>query len=101
MLAKHDELYHHIPKYEKIQEFQKKIYLLLERVQNALREGRIEEAAEIQFKEIMPLSRAIQYIQYEVMYVDFDGIEFSLVQDEVSNIKKEVNLGEAPSIEKN
>lgn len=112
---KQDELYFNVEKEEEIQLKQIKINLALERVKTALREESLEEAVEIQYKEIFPLSQAIQKMQYEVMEMVHSvqakskipenedlktnqSIEHYLVMEPLHFTKLEINLGEAPSV---
>jgi len=88
-----------------------KINEALERVKTALREDRVDEATEIQYREILPLSQSIQKMQYEVMemrramkptskvtdVVD-NSIHNYLIQEPLHYTKLEINLGEAPSV---
>jgi hypothetical protein len=114
---KQDELYFNEDKEEEMKLKQIKINDALERVKAALREDLIEEAVEIQYKEIFPLSQAIQKMQYEVMElvhsarpksklsdtnntdVSVDqSLEHYLVQEPLHFTKLEINIGEAPSV---
>ena len=113
---KQDELYFNEEKEEDITLKQIKINDALERVKTALREDLIEDAVEIQYKEIFPLSQAIQKMQYEVMEMvhsvrltskisaetDAIGVDQSiehyLVQEPLHFTKLEINIGEAPSV---
>ena len=74
----------------------------MERVKTALREDRLEEATEIQYREIFPLSQAIQKMQYEVMEMTRSKEEVAeknyLIQEPLHFTKLEINLGEAPSV---
>lgn len=103
---KQDELYFNDEKEEERKLKQMKINDAIERVKTALREDRLEEATEIQYREIFPLSQAIQKMQYEVMemtrskeaeVVD-DSVKNYLIQEPLHFTKLEINLGEAPSV---
>lgn len=67
----------------------------LKHVKQLLKEGNIEDAVEIQYKKIRPLSQKIQRLQYEKMrMVDFDNhpnAEVFLLQEEVIPDKLEIN----------
>jgi hypothetical protein len=112
---KQDELYFNVETEEKMKLKQIKINDALERVKTALREDLVEDAVEIQYKEIFPLSQAIQKMQYEVMELvhssrllvkisETDDVktgqtfEHYLVQEPLHFTKLEINLGEAPSV---
>jgi hypothetical protein len=86
-------------KKEKMKEKQYKINSELDKVKKFLKEDNVREAVSLQYKEILPLSRFIQRNQYEVMRVDIENEDDCvLVQQELSNDKYEVNLGDATSI---
>ena len=111
---KQDELYFNVEHEEEIKLKQMKINEALERVKTALREDRLEEATDIQYRVIFPLSQAIQKMQYEVMEMkrsvrssnkiitgdeDVDNsIKNYLVQEPLHFTNLEINLGEAPSV---
>ena len=113
--AKQEELYFNEEKEEELKLKQIKINNALERVKTALREDMIDDAVEIQYKEIFPLSQSIQKMQYEIMEMVHSarvkskqtGTEDStidtntnnyLVQEPLHFTKLEINLGEAPSV---
>ena len=112
---KQDELYFNIEKEDELKMKKIKINDALERVKIALHEDRVEEATEIQCREIFPLSQSIQKMQYEVMEVirslPLKRIEIGhqeqitdtsvkkyIVQEPLHFTKLEINLGEAPSV---
>jgi hypothetical protein len=108
---KQDDLYFNTENEEELKMKKMKINEALERVKTALREDRIDEATEIQYREILPLSQSIQKMQYEVMemrraikptskvtdVVD-NAIYNYLIQEPLHFTKLEINLGEAPSV---
>ena len=96
---KQDELYFNAEKDEELKIKQIKINEALERVKTAMRDDRLDEATEIQYREIFPLSQSIQKMQYEVMEM-YRSIEDNLVliQEPLHFTKLEINLGESPSV---
>ena len=113
---KQDELYFNVEKEDELKMKKVKINDALERVKTALREDRVEEATEIQFREVFPLSQSIQKMQYEVMEITRSlplkrkesgpqdeltdtSVKNYLVQEPLHFTKLEINLGEAPSVE--
>lgn len=84
---------------EKMKEKQYKINAHLDKVKMLLKEDNVKEAVRLQYIEISPISRFIQRNQYEVMRVDIENDEYCvLVQQELSNDKLEVNLGDITSV---
>ena len=108
---KQDDLFFNVDKLEEMKLKQIKINEALERVKTAMREDMIDDATEIQYREIFPLSQSIQKMQYEVMemkrsvkptskltdVVD-NSINNYLIQEPLHFTKLEINLGEAPSV---
>ena len=102
---KQEELYFNVEKEDELRAKQIKINNALERVKSALREGLVADATEIQYREVFPLSQAIQKMQYEVMEMSITAPEELstatnnyLIQEPLHFTKLEINLGEAPSV---
>jgi hypothetical protein len=104
---KQEELYFNVEKEDELKTKQIKINEALERVKTALRGGLVADATEIQYREIFPLSQAIQKMQYEVMETTSlppkEGTDTIitnnyLIQEPLHFTKLEINLGEAPSV---
>lgn len=99
LVAQHDDFLFSEDKKEKMKEKQYTLNSQLDKVKMLLKEDNVREAVRIQYKEIMPISRFIQRNQYEVMRVDIENDDYCiLVQQELSNDKIEVNLGDTVSV---
>jgi len=99
LMDQHDDFLFSEDKKEKMREKQYKINSELDKVKQFLKEDNVREAVRLQYKEILPVSRFIQRNQYEVMRVDIENEDYCiLVQQELSNDKYEVNLGDATSV---
>lgn len=99
LVAQHDDFLFSEDKKEKMKEKQYTLNSQLDKVKMLLKEDNVREAVRLQYKEIMPISRFIQRNQYEVMRVDIENDDYCiLVQQELSNDKIEVNLGDTVSI---
>lgn len=98
--AKQDDIYFNIEKQDEITMKQKQINDALENVKKAILEDRIQDAAEIQYKIIFPLSQSIQKMQYEIIEMENrrDDDLVYLIQEPVHYTKAEINLGQAPSV---
>lgn len=67
LTAEYKNMFENEEKIAEINEKKLEINIALQRVKTALKNGELEEAVEIQYKEIQPLSQSIQRLQYEVM----------------------------------
>ena len=101
LMLENEEFLYDEDKLTKMKEKQYNINSILDKVQMLLKEDNVREAVRLQYQEILPLSRFIQRNHYEVMRVDIVNDDYCiLVQQELSNDKMEVNLGDTTSVGK-
>ena len=105
LLAEHKELYANESKADQIEALTLKMNEALERVKEARKRNDLQEAVEIQYREIRPASQAIQRLQYETMQLNIedndgnsDKIMYVLLQEEVRPERMVINLDETPTV---
>lgn len=95
---KQEDIFFNTERQDEITTKQKQINDALENVKRAILEDRIQDAVEIQYKIIFPLSQSIQKLQYEIIEMENRDESMYLIQEPVHFTKAEMNLGQAPSL---
>lgn len=93
----YNELFANETAREQMEQKQKHFNELKEQVNVLLKEDKVREAVEIQYREMMPLAKDIQRMEYDTMrvYLEEDtnhDVKQILLQEEVAPEKMEINL---------
>lgn len=93
----YNELFDNEIKREQMEQKQKQFNELKEQVNVLLKEDKVREAVEIQYREMMPLAKDMQRMEYDTMCVYSESetkydVKQILLQEEVAPEKMEINL---------